>query len=82
MSVDANALQQFLTTELGIPDSDVQSDTLLFSTGVVDSFALISLMTFIENETGHFIPPTDITLENFDSIDRIIEYLKSASAIA
>ncbi|WP_185829312.1 acyl carrier protein [Sphingomonas ginkgonis] len=80
--MDANSLKDFLASELGISESEVDNDTLLFSTGVVDSFALVAMMTFIENETGYLIPPTDITLDNFDSIDRILAYLRNASAIA
>jgi len=79
MAVDALKLQDFLVDDLGISRSDVGADALLFSTGVVDSFALVTLMTYLERETGRFIEPGDITLDNFDSISRIVNYLKEAA---
>ena len=72
-------LHNFLVEELAIDASDVKADTLLFSSGLVDSFALVTLMTFIENESGIMISPTDVKLENFDSISRILNFLKLAA---
>jgi acyl carrier protein len=68
-------MKDYIVNELGAQDPSLVASTLLFSTGLIDSFALVSLMMFIENETGVLIAPTDVNLENFDSIARILEYL-------
>ena len=72
-------LHDFLVEELSIGATDISPDTLLFSSGLVDSFALVTLMTHIENETGHMIAPGDVKLENFDSLSRILEYLNRSA---
>ncbi len=78
-SVTYDELHNFLVEELGVDSGEIKRETLLFSSGLIDSFALVSLMAHIENETGFFIPPTDVKLENFDSIDRILAYLQRAT---
>ena len=65
----------FLESDLSLDVGDVDQETLLFSSGIVDSFSLVSLMTFIEEEEKIKIYPGDVTLENFDSISRILNYL-------
>jgi len=80
MSLTYQNLRDFLVEELALDASQIKPDTLLFSSGLVDSFALVTLMTHIENETGHMISPGDVKLENFDSLARIFDYLKLSVA--
>ena len=80
MSLTYQNLRDFLVEELALDASQIKPDTLLFSSGLVDSFALVTLMTHIENETGHMISPGDVKLENFDSLARIFDYLTRSVA--
>ena len=73
--INENSLREILEDDLGCDLEGVDSDTLLFSTGVVDSFALVTLMTRLEQQVGIRIGPADVTLENFDSINRILTFL-------
>ena len=66
---------QFLTEELGVESDNLQADTPLFSSGLIDSFSLVTLMSFIENAGEVSIDPSDVTLDNFDSIERIIQFI-------
>ena len=70
----------FLEDDLGIDTSDVTDDTLLFSSGIVDSFALVTLMTFMETEGGFRISPADVNLDNMDSIGRILAFANRVTA--
>jgi len=79
VSLTYENLRDFLVEELALDGEEITADTLLFSSGLVDSFALVTLMTYIENEGGVTIAPTDVKLENFDSILRILAYLGSAA---
>jgi acyl carrier protein len=79
VSLTYENLRDFLVEELALDGEEITADTLLFSSGLVDSFALVTLMTYIENEGGVTIAPTDVKLENFDSISRILAYLESAA---
>lgn len=79
MAISEEGLIGFLSDDLAIETSDIASDTLLFSTGIIDSFALVTLMTFIETEGRVRISPADVNLANFDSISRILKYVERAS---
>lgn len=57
--------------------SDVDEDMSLFSDGTIDSVGMIDLITFIEDSTGIEVGQSDVTLENFDSIARIVAYVRS-----
>lgn len=51
-------------------------DTDLFSTDVLDSFAIAQLISEIEDNFGIEVDPEDIIPENFDTINHIAELLK------
>jgi acyl carrier protein len=55
----------------------VADDELLVSTNVLDSIAIVDLAVALENESGITIPFTDISKDNFDSINLINQYLQS-----
>ncbi len=74
MTLTAADLTGFMQEELGIDTADVDSSSLLFTTGIVDSFSLVSLVTFIERQCGFTVQPDDVTLENLDSIQRIVDF--------
>ena len=57
-------------------DMEVAYDTKLISSGIVDSFSMVSLKRFLENKYDLQIPDAKATPEAFDSINSIIELLK------
>jgi acyl carrier protein len=61
-------------------DTEMTCDTPLISSGYVDSFAMVSLLVFLENKFKIKIPPSRATPEAFDSVNKIIalvnQYLK------
>lgn len=75
MALSFEDFGQFLTEELGVESDNLQADTPLFSSGLIDSFSLVTLMSFIENAGEVSIDPSDVTLDNFDSIERIIQFI-------
>jgi len=76
--VTSEELLGFLRDELGVDTSDVDEHTPLFSSGVVDSFSLVSVLTFIETQTGVRVGAMDVTLDNFDSVKRILAFIERA----
>ena len=46
----------------------------LFSSGVVDSFTPITLMTFLESQCGFRTGPMEVSLDNFDCVERILQF--------
>lgn len=69
------SIRRALATRFGVR-AKVEDVTGLFSGGFIDSLNVVELVTFVEEQIGCAIPPTDITLENFDSIDRIVRYAR------
>ena len=59
-------------------DSDVEvtENTSLISSGIVDSFSMVSLKTFLEKKYKISIPDDKATPEAFDSVNKIMELLK------
>ena len=64
-------------------DREVKEDTPLISGGIVDSFSMVSLKTFLERKYKISIPDAKATPEAFDSVNKIadlVERYKSKSA--
>lgn len=80
MAITTEKLMTFLEQELAVDTSSIDESTLLFSGGIMDSFAIISLMTYLETEGELFIDPSDVNLENMDSIGRIMDYVSRVHA--
>ena len=69
-------LIEFIKNEyLDNPDIIITEDTKLISSGLIDSFSLVSLQTFIEREFGKRIPAPKITAESFDTVKQMIEII-------
>ena len=71
MSVSQQEILGFMQAELGIETATLDPSAPLFSSGVIDSFSLVTLITFIEKKCGFSVEPIDVTLENLDSVERI-----------
>jgi acyl carrier protein len=59
-------------------DSDevVTEDTKLITSGIVDSFSMVSLKMFLEKKFQIKIPDDKATPESFDSVNNIINLLR------
>ncbi|MBU1298814.1 MAG: acyl carrier protein [Bacteroidetes bacterium] len=55
---------------------EVNENTKLISSGIVDSFSMVSLKMFIENKFAIKIPDDKATPEAFDSVNNIINVIK------
>jgi len=58
-------------------DIEIDLDTPLISSGIVDSFSMVSLKTFLERKYKISIPDEKATPEAFDSVNRIADLVKS-----
>jgi len=57
-------------------DQQITEDTKLISSGIVDSFSMVSLKMFLEKKFRVKIPDDKATPEAFDSVNDIINLLK------
>jgi D-alanine--poly(phosphoribitol) ligase subunit 2 len=71
-------LIQFITGEfLTDPSRKITADTKLISSGLIDSFSLVSLQVFIEKEFGKRIPAPKITADSFDTVRSMVEIISN-----
>lgn len=50
----------------------VENDTPLVSSGLIDSFSMMSMLAYIQNKFEVKIPPGKATPEAFDSVNSIV----------
>ena len=77
MTIDRSTIVAYLEEKLGVEPGEVHNDTPLFSSGLLDSVSMIDLILLIEKEAKLEFWEADVTLENLDTIDRIVAYVES-----
>jgi acyl carrier protein len=55
---------------------EVDADTALISSGIVDSFSMVSLKAFLETKYEIKIPDEDATPEAFDTVASIVQIVE------
>ena len=65
-------VENFLFGERGLKD-----DEPLFESGIIDSLGLIKLLAFIDEKFNVSVDMSEIMIENFNTLDDIMETLKS-----
>jgi acyl carrier protein len=80
--VSESGLRDYLVERFGLARDALDDDTLLFSSGLLDSFSLVDVMALIEQRAGFAVSPGEVTLENFDSIARIAAYVRARTGEA
>jgi acyl carrier protein len=74
MPLTRDDLTEYIVGELGLDEDEFDEDTLLFSDGVLDSFSMMNIIAFMEKQAGIRVGATEVTLENLDSISRMMAY--------
>lgn len=57
-------------------DLEVGADTPLISSGIVDSFSMVSLKAFVESKYSIRLSDADSTPEAFDTVNLIVALVK------
>ncbi|MBI5302112.1 MAG: acyl carrier protein [Chloroflexi bacterium] len=70
------SLRQFILGELLLGRAiELRDDDDLLLSGLVDSLGAVRMIAFIETEFKTTIPPEDVVIENFQTLDAMAEYL-------
>ena len=77
MALTRESLLQYMQDRLGVDTAEVGDDTPLFSSSLLDSFSIVEMMMFIETGAGIRMDAWDVTLDNLDSIQRILAYVET-----
>ncbi|MCD4848262.1 MAG: acyl carrier protein [Candidatus Aegiribacteria sp.] len=57
-------------------EDEVSFDSPLISSGIVDSFSMVSLKRFVENKYSIKLPDEEATPEAFDTVNSICDLIK------
>jgi acyl carrier protein len=75
----AAALSDFINHELPRLHAKMKStpgvdrDTPLFTSGIIDSMAILYLISFVEQTTSRSIPPEKVVMKHFRTVSTIAE---------
>ena len=70
-------LQYVIDEYMEDEDQVLSFDTPLISSGIVDSFSMVSLKRFLENRYKIVIPDDKATPEAFDTVNKICDLVNS-----
>ena len=59
------------------PDRKILPHEFLISSGLIDSFSLVDLAIFIEDNFGVHIDDTELNAETFNTLDELVNIIKS-----
>ena len=59
------------------PKRAIQPNEALLSSGLVDSFSLVDLGTFVEDTFGVHIDDTELNADTFDSLEQLASLIRS-----
>lgn len=76
-SVDVDDLAALIRTSLGL-EQPLAADTPLISSGLIDSFDIVALLSTLEGTYGVAISPEEIDADTFDTPLQIGGRLESA----
>ena len=71
----ARRLLTFVQEEVCVTGHELSLDTDLLLTGAVDSLGVIRITQWLEDEVGIDVDPGDVTLDNFQTVDRMLVYV-------
>ena len=77
----AEQLAAFIQDEVVIDDVEVTGDFDLLLSGAVDSLGVIRITHWMEEEIGVVVDPGDVTLENFQTVDKMVAYLDTRASV-
>ena len=72
----ADDIRTYISTELIIGTMAIDDNQELLMLGLLDSINVMRLVGYLENEFSTSIPPEDELVENFGSINQIVDYLQ------
>jgi acyl carrier protein len=78
MSDTAAKLSTFIsTTVLKQPNRMIDPNEKLISSGLIDSFSLMDLALFVEDNFGVRIEDTELNAETFDTLTQLVSLVES-----
>jgi acyl carrier protein len=71
-----NLLIDYISKKFLKGKSTVRDDESLFGTNIIDSFGMLELIAFIEKNFSIRVKPSEIDIDNFDSVEKIMKLVE------
>jgi len=78
-TLSTEEIRTLLENTFGLQSGELRDDTPLFSSGLLDSFHLVEMISLLEKASGRKIKPGEINLENLDTPGSIAGFLASVA---
>jgi acyl carrier protein len=78
--LEARLREYLLKDLLRRPAYPLNNDQPLISGGMIDSFSLAQIAVFIEDTFGVYIPDTELTVANMDTLDQMMAVVNRYAA--
>ncbi len=79
MNVSA-VLKDYIREELmNGANGDLDESENLLAAGIIDSLGILRLVSFVEEKFGIEVPDEDVTIDNFQSVKSMTDYVASQS---
>lgn len=73
-------LKEYIREELMNGSSnDLDESENLLAAGIIDSLGILRLVSFVEEKFGIEVPDEDVTIDNFQSVKSMSDYVASQS---
>ncbi len=69
-------LLEFITRNFMVEREEIDLNKSMIDEGIIDSFGLVEIATFMENEFGMKIAENQMVRENFGSVNKIVGFIK------
>ncbi len=79
-SLTRDDLLVYMKEKLKVDVAALTDETPLFSSSLIDSFSMVDLVVFLEKQGGFKLSPTDVSLDNLDSIQRIMQFVERSTS--
>lgn len=68
-------LVEYIENNFDVDADEIENDTPLFSSNIIDSFGMIDLVAFIEKEFAIKFSALEMHLDNLDSIEKMSAFI-------
>jgi len=76
-SIVETLAREIAVNVLNQPDREIKSDEALISSGLIDSFHLVDLALYVEDNYGVIIEDSELNANTFDNLDELVKLIQS-----
>ena len=79
-TIDRDSLLALIAELAFVDQSEIQGDSPLFSSGLIDSVSLLEIVVYLEKTYSVKVHGGEISLENFNSLDSMVRFISNKCA--